>query len=82
MREFEYDALLPGIGRKANIEDPGLDIAKIRGRALARENLGFPQFPNYLLGGKRLSFHCCLPFLVQGLNLPSGSIFRGQVTEL
>ncbi len=29
-REFEYDALLMGIGRRANIEDLGLDAAKIR----------------------------------------------------
>lgn len=29
-KEFEYDALLLGIGRRANIEDLGLDTAKIR----------------------------------------------------
>ena len=29
-REFEYDALLMGIGRKANIDDLGLEVAGIR----------------------------------------------------
>lgn len=31
-REFEYDALLLGIGRRANVEDLGLEAAKIRAR--------------------------------------------------
>ena len=51
--------------------------------ALAKQNLGFSQFPDNLLRGKSFLLHRCFPLFVHlRTNLTYGPIFRGQVTQV